>query len=39
MLERRLHNTATKGVVRLFKAVCKAQEDAEKAKTMRKRMR
>jgi len=37
MLERRLHNTATKGVVRLFKAVCKAQEDAEKAKTMRRK--
>lgn len=37
MLERRLHNTATKGVVRLFKAVAKAQEDAEKAKTMRRK--
>jgi|TARA_B000000475_G_scaffold11346_1_gene10170 hypothetical protein len=37
MLERRLHNTATKGVVRLFKAVGKAQQDAEKAKTMRRK--
>ena len=37
MLERRLHNTATKGVVRLFKAVGKAQQDAEKAKNNAKK--
>ena len=36
-LERRLHHTATKGVVRLFNAVGKAQRDAEKAKTMRRK--
>jgi len=37
MMERRLHNTATKGVVRLFNAVGKAQRDAEKAKKMRRK--
>jgi len=36
-LERRLHHTATKGVVRLFDAVGKAQNDAAKAKTMRRK--
>ena len=37
MLERRLQNTATKGVVRLFKAVSKAQEDSQKARLMRRK--
>ena len=37
MVERRLHHTATKGVVRLFNAVGKAQRDAEKAKSMRRK--